>query len=379
VRGCEHLDYAPCDTLQTSCQTLRLELAACLRGSEPGELPPVMLISEAEYADLLTDWTSQNPRPNPDHAERTFSLLGLVAPGAFQPAPLVMTEVKRIWGFYDDKARNITLIDHGSPAADARSNVVLLHELVHALQDRDVPLASYIDPKDSADRVTALRSVIEGEARFHEDRYAAALSGLDPAAVDWLDLSQRRIKHTEDWALGQSSPWLALRDLFPYDYGERFAHFAWQSGGHEAVLELFANPPASSWALMASTDEPREPPPGSELPGPTPPEGFTHLYQDELGALGLLVALAHGESAEQFRSAALAWRADGLATYSGPETPAGTAVVWQIELADEATATDVASRLREVVSGSWVERQGTRVIVALATASISLEWAFSTP
>jgi hypothetical protein len=59
--------------------------------------------------------------------------------------------------------------------------------------------------------------------------------------------------------------------------------------------------------------------------------------------------------------------------------PAGTAVVWQIELADEVTATAVADRLRAVVTASRVQAQGTRVIVALATASISLEWAFSTP
>jgi hypothetical protein len=340
-----------------------------------------MLISEAEYAESLTDWTTENPRPNPDHFERALSKLGLVAPGAFLPATSVMTQVKQTWAFYDDDARSITLIDHGSPAADARSNAVLVHELVHALQDRDVPLASYVDArKDTADKVTALRSVVEGEARLHEDRYAASLSGLDPAAVDWPDLSRKRIANTEEWALEQPSPLLALQRLFPYDYGERFANFAWQSGGHEAVLELFASPPLSSWVLMASSEQPHEPLPGSDLLGPAPPEGWTHLYQDTLGALGLLVALAGSEkSAEPFRALALSWRGDGLSVYSGPETPAGTALVWQIELADEASATAVASRLRALVSNSRVEGQGARVVVALATSSISLDWAFASP
>lgn len=39
VPGCKTLDHSACDVRTTLCQTRLLELAACLRGDEPGALP----------------------------------------------------------------------------------------------------------------------------------------------------------------------------------------------------------------------------------------------------------------------------------------------------------------------------------------------------
>jgi hypothetical protein len=47
IPGCERLDVAPCNTLDQECVASRLELAACLRGTEAGE-PPAPRISRGK-------------------------------------------------------------------------------------------------------------------------------------------------------------------------------------------------------------------------------------------------------------------------------------------------------------------------------------------
>src|SRR5688572_22271760 len=54
VPGCEHLDHTPCDTLVTECQNRLLELAACVRGDDPGTLPAITVIDQEQYANRLT-------------------------------------------------------------------------------------------------------------------------------------------------------------------------------------------------------------------------------------------------------------------------------------------------------------------------------------
>ena len=63
VPGCESVDHAPCDVRTTSCQTRLLALAACLRGEEPGELPPISHMSEAQYAAYLNDLMAETDHP----------------------------------------------------------------------------------------------------------------------------------------------------------------------------------------------------------------------------------------------------------------------------------------------------------------------------
>jgi hypothetical protein len=374
VPGCEHIDHAPCDTMETSCQTLRLELAACLRGSEPGELPPVTRWTEQQYTDYLRAALAENPRPAPDHSERALSILGLVKPGGFAPDPMVMDRVAWIWGFYSSETRDITLIDHGQPAADARWNALLTHELVHALQDRDVDLQAYHREHGvSYDAMLAERAITEGEARLHETRYTASLHGVDPAKVDWREQFEDQIASGERWVSEQPSPLLASLSVFPYDYGQRFVDFAWRSGGHDAVLALMSAPPSSTQVLMASSDGPSEPPVPVELSPPTPPEGWSPPGNDVLGALGLFLTLTRVASAEAVRPAALAWRSDLFSVYAGPSQPSETALVWQLELADETSAGTVAANLETLVGSTYVKRQGTRVVI---TSVNSVAWAF---
>src|SRR5204862_1879005 len=93
---------------------------------------------------------------------------------------------KLVWGVYSDTRKDILIIDHGADFDDESASPVLVHEMVHALQDREVDLTQFKTTfAKTDDSSLASRSIIEGEARMHETRYRASVLGLDPADVDW--------------------------------------------------------------------------------------------------------------------------------------------------------------------------------------------------
>jgi hypothetical protein len=116
------------------------------------------------------------------------------------------------------------------------------------------------------------------------------------------------------------------------------------------------------------------------LPAPLPPSDWTPVADTVLGAWGTFLLLA-GRSVDvgQARTLSLGWRGDGLfvfaSTAPAPARP-NTALVWRVDFADEATAATVASIATSRLGGI-VERQGTRVALALSDGPLPLEWALA--
>ena len=60
--GCEAIDHTPCNVLVSACQARLWALAACLRGDQAGELPPVSVVSETDFAvSLMADVAATTP------------------------------------------------------------------------------------------------------------------------------------------------------------------------------------------------------------------------------------------------------------------------------------------------------------------------------
>src|SRR5688572_22792842 len=127
VLGCETIDLAPCDVFDAACQTRLLALAACMRGSAPGALPPVSRMTEPEFVQLLTaELLAEEPTPNLDRYEAALVRLGLVAPGAFTASSMAAATGAFVWGFYRFDSNDIVLIDRGLRNDDVEVNSVLL-------------------------------------------------------------------------------------------------------------------------------------------------------------------------------------------------------------------------------------------------------------
>jgi hypothetical protein len=372
VPGCEAIDPAPCDVFVTTCQTRLLELAACMRGSSPGALPPVSRMTEAEYAQWLTArMAEQPPPPNLNHYEAGLVMLGLVARGAFAPSSMAATRAAFVWGVYRHDTDDIVLIDRGLPGDDVDVNSVMLHELVHALQDRDQDLTAWYDAHAGTyDEALAAMSVVEGEARLHQQRYGASALGLDPNAINWPAHFENTVAIVDEWVRAQPSPYLASYSGFPYEYGARLLLPRFFERGHQAIAELFASPPTDTRLLL----DPRAAanvPAGPMLMAPVPPADWVLTQETTLGAWGTYLELARNGSIDA-RLLALGWRGDRLWVYGGiGAAEEATTVVWRIAFADDATAASVAQLLRIRLN---VQQAGAEIVIAMTNSIIPVDW-----
>jgi hypothetical protein len=376
--SCTSGEFEPCNVLTRRCQRRLMRCAAELRGCEPAQLPPVQQMSPQDYVDSLNLERAADPPVDWTHWENALVMLGLVEPGALASEQLVPADVEHLLAVYRSEEDDIILIDRGLPADDARANQLLVHELIHGLQDLDYDLPSFFDAHaNSYDSYLAADCVVEGEATYHGYRAAAALLGLDLDSLDWDRRVASDLEGNVQWALEQPSPYLASYWSVPYAFGERLVHTAWTAGGYSEVTRLFAAPPHAMQPLLA--DALAAAPFPEQQVEPAEPEAPAELILDTretLGAWGLLLMLtAAGLPYQHGLILAPAWRGDRIWVY---EADTATVAVVKLELADEVAAERVEEWLAAglMASQAVVVREGSRVLAAVANdPSLIGDWA----
>jgi hypothetical protein len=208
-------------------------------------------------ADLMRDYT--------DHQLQVDSVAGALT-GLYPTGLDLKTESlslmkNQVAGFYDPHGKQMVLVEGGADVGfwndatqfviqrDIVGEMLLAHELTHALQDQNFSLESSLDKvKNNDDRALALKSVAEGDATIAGFAYAAG--GMDDAKVDLLsanlkDLPKMLAAEAPDTPLGLSAPL-----LFQYSEGVHFVAEAYRRGGWSAVDALYRNPPESSHQIL---------------------------------------------------------------------------------------------------------------------------------
>jgi hypothetical protein len=385
VPGCEAIDHTPCDARDLSCQTRLFALAGCLRGEDPGPLPPITVVSEADFAAMLTtEAAMRTPQPHLATWDWALSSFKLIEPGGLAVDKMISESAKWILGEFrsDHPSKEILIIDHGADFDAESASPVVVHEMIHALQDREVDLTQFETTFDKSDDASlAARSIVEGEARMHETRYRASVLGLDPAEIDWPRHFANAAAVDEKYLLMEASPLTAASRAFPYEWGARYVYNRWVLSGMDGVHGLFLDPPVTTRVLMASVnvdvDVDPEPAPAAP-PVPSPPAGWTTVDTGTLGAWGLFLAMTEampGATRKDVETLALSWRNDGMGIYEGPA--GATAVVWRIDMGDPTSATQVAALLQGLpnVTVGW---DGAWAIIARTSDAGPLDWAFAT-
>jgi hypothetical protein len=372
VPGCESIDPAPCDVIAAPCQLRLHQMAACLRDDDAGEPPAIEVVSAADYAEYLR--SRYRPRPVPDHEEEALTLFDLIEPGALDPEARVEDAAAFYAGVYSRDTKSITLIEHDPPLDAARASVLLVHELVHALQDREIDLGAFVDAfATSFDAAIATRSVFEGEATLHQDRYATAVLTLDPHA----DLSARfaqAIAEDEQEQVASASPYLTASRAFPYAWGAHYMHSFWREGGMEAVADRYTAPPRSTALVMATATAPADPFTPTSVSAPIPSDEWSLFSTNTFGALSLFLVLARAsDDLDRARELALAWRGDSFAIYREMGGSEGTAAVWSIAVATAAEAAAIAALL---AAGGEARADGAIVVAARTNGLHPLAFAF---
>ncbi|HUO04723.1 MAG TPA: hypothetical protein VMU16_05950 [Candidatus Binataceae bacterium] len=317
-------------------------------------------------------------------------MMGLLPAGTDLKSSELSLLKSQVAGFYDPRGKQMVLVEGitnvgflNSTAEffmqrDVAGEMLLAHELTHALQDQNLNLQSSLDRvKDDDDRSIALKAVAEGDATLAG--FAYAMGGMSNANADLLAEQLKDLPTV----LAEQSPGtpdgLTVPLAFQYSEGVKFVGEAYHRGGWAAVDALYRNPPQSSHQILHPslyfTGTPAVPPeihfPDYEKIMP----GWKTVDQDTIGEL-LIRVILENNLGKQSKDAALAavWTADRAVILKRDRE---FAVIWMVSFRNASWAGQFAAayaRVLDRVNGAATQhRVGTRGDTVMVTIGKSTE------
>lgn len=264
-----------------------------------------------------------------DKLTRAYEAFGLLPADLDLRSLMISLVLEQTLGYYDP-ARDVLFIREEVP--DAAVEQVMVHELVHALQDQYVDLDSLLRGRKGNDARAAAQAAIEGHATLAMLMYELqqvtggrvsaeqltqilsemALAAADAAGMEELFAAPRIVRETL---------------LFPYFGGARYVQRIWKAEGGQ-----FAPAPFGRW-LPQSTEQVLhadrmlgEPDRPGSIEIAAPRDGWSVEYANDLGELEIRIYFEEhlGDRVTAIRAAA-GWHADGYALL---EKNGARALVW---------------------------------------------------
>lgn len=268
------------------------------------------------------------PAEEADRLARSYHLLGL-APADLDLRTLLLAVYReQVAGFYDPDSTALFVLDDQGPAA---LRPLLLHELVHAVQDQSADLDALTAKEVGNDRRKAAQSAIEGHATLvMMEHVYGEMQGQEIDLAEIPDMADQLrpaldAVQTQFPALASAPRVVQEALLFPYLEGASFMLASWRSGAARGA--------AFEGSLPRSTEQVLEP---EKAFGEVPDEPTTlglrvHtgvvLYEDDLGRAEADVLLRELTGRESL--SASGWDGDRFALVSVGDPAAGaTALVW---------------------------------------------------
>jgi hypothetical protein len=280
-----------------------------------------------------------------------YALLGLVPDTLDLRALMMDLYAEQVAGFYEPDSAALFILDD-QPAAVLQP--LLVHELVHAVQDQSVDLAALTDPDLGNDRATAAQAAIEGHATLVMLEYLSEQMRGTPVDLGRVRDFAASLRPALEGMQGQF-PALAgapavLRQtlLFPYVEGAGYVQDLWSRSARAAPFG--ASLPLSTEQVLTRdlSDAP--------LRLSLAVEGGRSLRQDDLGRLEAGVFLETHLGRGQGRLAE-GWGGDRYALVELPGGGCGLAwaVVWDAAAARDAWAAAVAGGLARLPAPATLE------------------------
>jgi hypothetical protein len=314
--------------------------------AEAGGLPfrqsvPVDFLKREELAVYLRDlfdaeYTEEQARVD----ERFLRAFDLLPPATDLRALRARVLEDNVAGFYDERPGKRRLYAVSEDRTFSPMNqVVLAHELRHALQDQYQPLDSFLDAdvSDFDDRRLAWTSLLEGDATLVMERFVRLRLGA---------LGEALGPETDPAALG--APGLfdvpgappVVRDQLvePYLAGLVFARAVWARGGPGAMRDAWKEPPESTEQVLHPDKYFGGERPRRVHPSVPAPSGARLLAEGVLGELLLRTLVEEGGG-----PATEGWAGDSWRLW---EVRGRTALAWRSEWDSPRDAAEFRAALR---------------------------------
>ncbi|PYO56864.1 MAG: hypothetical protein DMD83_12255 [Candidatus Rokuibacteriota bacterium] len=298
------------------------QLAALKGMAAPGPPPPILIKSREETRRFIQKELDRRYSAARVEAERKGMVAwGLIPPDYDLRRLFVDLLEEQIAAYYDPLGKVMVVGDWLAPE---HQQAALMHELVHALQDREMSLEAYSTPHPGqGDQLLARQALVEGEAVALMLELLLKAQGAELSLLPDLGPVRSVVAAASVGAAIDSAPKF-LRDLliFPYVDGLNFVFQFRKRQPWSALTALYRDPPRSTAQILHPDKRlaAREDPIPITLPdlGTLAP-GVKVVTEDELGeyALGAVLALHLGEQAG--RTAAAGWRGDRYRIWEEPD------------------------------------------------------------
>lgn len=311
---------------------------------------------------------------------RVYARLGLV-PDTLDLEPLLTRLLlEQVVGFYDPASDTLFVVEGVS---DELVEGVLVHEMVHALQDQYVDLDSLVDAsRDRNDEGMAVQAAIEGHATaVMYEWMLREMMGHDidisslPRLSEQFDTEALGSAGLEMPELEQAPAIVREQLLFPYVAGLDFLQVRW-GGPNGRVPPLGDALPRTTEQILHprrwGAPETAAPPPlafASELP-----LGWTEVYRDGMGEADTRLFLREFlPDRDRADAAARGWDGDVYRLIEGPD---GEVLVWVSRWDAAREADEFAAAVRRAFDARYasdemrivtVERLGEREVRVVDT------------
>lgn len=264
---------------------------------------------------------------------RAYAMLGLVDEGLDLRSLLLDLYTEQVAGFYEPDSTALFVMD--DQPRDALEGL-LLHELVHAVQDQTVDLETITSRDRGNDRAAAAHAAIEGHAtlvmlEFMMERMTgeavdlAEVPGLAQQLLPALDNMSAQFP-----ALAGAPDIIQRSLLFPYVHGAGFVQELWEMEGRVAPFGAYL--PTSTEQVMAGDLE------DDPLAITLDVAGGRVVHSDVLGRLEVEV-LVEAHLGVDARALAEGWGGDRFALIL-PDDGGAEVLVWVSVWDDEASRDD---------------------------------------
>lgn len=323
---------------------------------------PIAYMGHDELVRYLDDLLEEEYPPAVAEADqRMLVAFDLLEPGTDLRALRARMLEDNVAGFYDERPGRRRLYSVSDDRSLTPMNqIVLAHELRHALQDQYGDLYSGVseDVSDFDDRRLAFVSLLEGDATLVMERFVQGRLGLlgSPIGADVGGFDSGAFDS------GLAVPGLfdlpgaprVVRDhlLMPYLVGRDLARAIDADGGAEGMIEAWRRPPDSTEQVLHPDKYLSREAPRPVVPRPDPPAGRL-LGQGVLGELLLRTLLEQDADAP----ATAGWGGDAWRLW---DTGGRTVLVWKSvwDTAADASEFDAALRARLAHRLGRGERRG---------------------
>ena len=285
---------------------------------------------------------------------------------------------EQVIGYYDPETQRLVVRDSvmeamaGDPTSEAtqEGRLILVHELVHALQDQRLGLGESYEKERTADADNAFRSVVEGDATLAMLAYALRQQGIPlSAATEGIQQMGSKLDLNalvRGEKLDEAPAIVRVTLVAPYLRGLQFSAAVQGRGGWPAINNAHRRPPISSEQVLHPekyfSRERAERVEVAEHPGLIS-AGFERVEEDTLGELELSVYLGQNRASDTDEVAAAGWAGDRLVVYRRNDE---LAAVWWTTWDTERDAKEAFRAAQAVSSGdarAIVVRRGRGVLI----------------